>query len=74
MDIFMELFPSMTYEDICEMPFRDFKSLLIIRSERKQKEHKELEAQRERSERKSQREVASANKRFGHTKAPSGRR
>lgn len=55
----MEIFPSMTYEDIMKMPYKDFRTLRDIRVERKNQEQKELDNERKRQEEKTQREIAS---------------
>lgn len=54
----MELFPSMTYNDVLEMPYKSFKALQDIRVKRKIKEQKDIEAERKKMEEKNQRELA----------------
>ena len=58
----MEIFPSMRYEDILKMPYRDFRSLRDIRVKRKKKKQKDLDADRKRQEERTQREMANNRK------------
>lgn len=56
----MELFPSMTYRDVMEMPYKDFKLLHQIRINRKLKEQREADSQRKEMEKKNKEATAKA--------------
>lgn len=56
----MEIFPSMSYQDVMNMPFREFKMLHQIRINRKLKEQDEAEKQRKEIEKKNE-QLASRN-------------
>ena len=56
-DSFMELFPSMTYQDVLDMPFKDFRELHQIRIKRKLEEQKAMEEERKKLEKQSKNEI-----------------
>ena len=56
-DSFMELFPSMTYQDVLAMPFKEFRMLHQIRIKRKLEEQKALEDERKKIEEKSRKDL-----------------
>ncbi|MDY5646944.1 MAG: hypothetical protein SPF22_08080 [Candidatus Onthovivens sp.] len=57
-DIFMELFPSMSYQDTMNMPYKQFRYLIDIRRNRKIKEQKDIEDQRKKTEEANKKEMA----------------
>lgn len=54
----MELFPSMSYQEVMDMPYKHFKMLHQIRIKRKLKEQDEAETQRKKNEDKMKAEAA----------------
>lgn len=53
----MELFPSMTYQDVINLPFKVFRELHQIRIKRKLEEQKAMEDERRKLERQSRDEI-----------------
>ena len=47
----MEAFPSMTYQDVMDMPFKQFRALHQIRLKRKKEEADKMEEERQKRER-----------------------
>ena len=56
-DYFMEAFPSMTYQDVMDMPFKQFRALHQIRLKRKKEEADKMEEERQKRERQNQRRI-----------------
>lgn len=56
-DSFMEIFPSMSYEQVMAMPFKDFKTLHNLRVKRKVQEQKDLDAERKKIEEENRRNM-----------------
>lgn len=54
----MELFPSMSYQEVMDMPYKDFKMLHQIRIKRKLKEQEDAETQRKKNEEKMKNDAA----------------
>ncbi len=57
-DNFMELFPSMRYQDVLDMDFKEFRMLHQIRIKRKLDEQEALEKERKKLERESKNGIA----------------
>ncbi len=64
----MELFPSMTYNDIMAMPYKSFKLIYDIRAKRKIAESEKLKKEASKSEKENNRLIANANRRQSQQK------
>ena len=53
----MELFPSMTFNDVMDMPYKQFRAIHQIRIKRKINEQKNLDRERKKMEEKNEKEM-----------------
>ena len=64
----MELFPSMTYDDVMAMSFKEFRMLHQIRIKRKLEEQEQMEKERKKLEQESKRGIINKSGRLYKTK------